>query len=70
MDEVKSALQKRYKIHPLLFKRCVENTKNASELFDCLESIPDKYPIVWDNDLKQWKTTKLFDSKASKNEDL
>jgi hypothetical protein len=41
-------------IHPLIFHRSVERAKNAVELFDILETFLDKYPLIWDNELRNW----------------
>jgi hypothetical protein len=48
-------LKERYKhIHPLMFHRSVERAENDVELFDILDSIPQKYPIVWDESERRW----------------
>jgi hypothetical protein len=58
MDEVQVALQKRYpNLHPLLFQRSLEKAKSNGELFDLLESMPDQYPILWDDNERLWKRT-------------
>lgn len=58
MDTVQSALKKKFPhVHPLLFKRCVEKTKTNGELFDMLSSIPNEYPIVWDEESRSWIIT-------------
>lgn len=56
LDEkiIKSLKEKYSFLHPLLFQRSVEKAKDAGELFDILESVPEKYPIVWDDDEKRW----------------
>lgn len=41
-------------IHPLIFHRSVEHAKTNGELFDILESIPDKYPLVWCENTSRW----------------
>ncbi len=54
-DEFAEALSKRYpKIHPLMFKRSLEKARSHGELFDILESIPDGFPVVWDDHLRRW----------------
>lgn len=64
-EESLNNLRNKYtNIHPLIFHRSVERAKTAGELFDILDTLPDKYPIVWDENTKRWKTTKdLFQVK-------
>jgi hypothetical protein len=58
MDEVQEALKERYShLHPLLFQRCLEKAKTNGELFDLLESVPQDYPIVWDERKRIWVHT-------------
>jgi len=66
MDEVQEALKERYgHLHPLLFQRCLEKAETNGELFDMLESIPDEFPVVWDDDKRQWiHTEDLLQSEA------
>lgn len=55
MDKITAALKERYKhIHPLLFSRCVEKSITNVELFDLLEGMPKKFPIVWDGENSNW----------------
>ena len=54
-NEAVEKMQERYSgIHPLIFHRSVERAKNAVELFDILETFLDKYPLVWDNEIRNW----------------
>lgn len=54
-------LKKRYAhVHPLIFNRSLERSKDISELFDILEDIPKSYPFSWDDASRRWK--KLPDS--------
>lgn len=54
-------LKKRYAhVHPLIFNRSLERSKDISELFDILEDIPKSYPFSWDDVSRRWK--KLPDS--------
>ena len=54
-NTVVEALKKRYShIHPLIFQRSKEHADNVTHLFDILESMPKKYPLVWDEDQKIW----------------
>lgn len=58
MDKVQQALKDRYPhIHPLIFQRSLEKASSNGELFDILESIPDVYPIVWDEETRRWVHT-------------
>ena len=60
-NEAVDKLHKRYPdIHPLLFHRSVEKAKNLVELFDILEGLPKKMPIVWDNEQRQWINGPIF----------
>lgn len=46
--------RKRYShLHPLVFHRSVERAKDALNLFEILDSVPD-YPIVWDEKTRVW----------------
>jgi len=61
MDEIQLALRERYSgIHPLLFHRCLEKAKTNGELFDLLDSMPDEYPFVWDEESRKWVVTDLL----------
>ncbi len=67
MDEkVVTGLRSRYpRVHPLMFHRSMEKAKSVGDLFDILEMMPDKFPIVWNDDTRRWETTDdLFRSKA------
>ena len=59
MNDTIVKLKERYPHIPLLmFHRSVERTNNFSELFDILETFPNKYPIVWDSASRKWIMTK------------
>lgn len=67
MEEIQEALRKRYpSVHPLLFHRCIERAKSNGELFDMLESLPQGYPIVWDDTAKMWVSTDLLQRQEEK----
>ncbi len=52
------ALRKRYpQVHPLLFQRSVERARSGGDLFDILESVPTKYPILWSDKDRRWVST-------------
>ena len=58
MDDVQKALKERhFKLHPLIFQRSLEKAENNTELFDILETVPEKYPIVWDDKKRAWVFT-------------
>jgi len=58
-QEVIEKLKKRYSsLHPLIFQRSVERAKDAGQLFDILDSIPEGFPLVWDEDVKRWQVTR------------
>jgi len=62
--EVVNGLRRRYKdVHPLMFQRSQELARTAGELFDILDTIPRKFPIVWNDTERRWVTnTDLFQS--------
>lgn len=52
---VTDKFRKRYEhIHPLIFNRSCSYAKSPGDLFDILETIPQKYPIIWDEQKHQW----------------
>ena len=56
-EEILDGLQKRYPhVHPLMFHRSCEKAINESELFDILELMPKKYPMIWDEVNHCWIT--------------
>ncbi|RDJ35233.1 MAG: hypothetical protein DWQ19_10485 [Crenarchaeota archaeon] len=53
------ALKDRYSdIHPLIFHRSAERSTTKIELFDTLDTLPEDYPIVWDDMERRWIATK------------
>jgi len=64
-EELLNSLKTKYaSIHPLLFQRSKERAKTAGELFDLLDTMPDKFPITWNEESKRWlTTTDLFQAK-------
>lgn len=56
MDKkIVEGLRKRHPdVHPLIFHRSVEYAKNATHLFDILESLPKRFPIIWDDQEDKW----------------
>ena len=52
-------LRSRYShVHPLIFHRSMEKSVTAGELFDILDTFPDKYPVFWNDDTHRWEYTK------------
>ena len=50
-------LKERYSdLHPLLFHRSVERSKTNGDLFDILDTLPKKYPIMWSETSSRWMT--------------
>jgi hypothetical protein len=48
-------LKERYpQIHPLIFHRSMERAKSPGDLFDILETFPDKYPVIWNDQQHRW----------------
>ena len=59
--EVLEGLRKHFqKVHPILFVRSTERAKSVGDLFDILDTIPDQYPIIWDNEVHKWIETDLL----------
>jgi len=51
-------MQKKYKdVIPMVFHRSVEYAKDAGELFDILEALPDELPVIWDSEIRRWVVT-------------
>lgn len=62
-SEIVCKLKSRYDhLSPLMLQRSVERAVNEVELFDILDTIPDAYPLVWNNDKRRWVLTGLFAS--------
>ena len=54
-SEVIQKLKLRYPdIHPLIFHRSIEHAKTNGELFDILDTVPIKYPIIWCENTSKW----------------
>lgn len=68
-EEIIDNFKKRYpNLHPLVFHRSVERANSLIELFDVLENIPSKFPIVWDEEKRSWiKETDVMLQKQIKN---
>ncbi len=57
-DDVLKSFKERYKhIDPLIFHRSVERADSPGHLFDVLETIPDKFPLIWDEAKRCWSWT-------------
>lgn len=41
-------------MHPLIFQRTVERANSGGEAFDILESVPVVFPMMWDDQIRQW----------------
>lgn len=61
--------RKRYShLHPLIFHRSLERASSLIDLFDILENIPSKFPIVWNEEKRSWvKETDITAQKQIKN---
>lgn len=58
--EIVEKLRLRYsKVHTVLFQRILERSKNETELFDILDTIPDSFPLVFDNDTRRLMSTSI-----------
>ena len=50
-------LRRRYSsMHPLIFQRSIERATDGGDAFDILEGIPTIFPIVWNDQKRQWVT--------------
>ena len=69
MDETQLALKKRYDhFGPLIFYRSLGKSLTNGDLFDILEDMPKKFPVVWDNEKRRWiHTNDLLQGDFSKN---
>jgi hypothetical protein len=57
-EDVLKSFKKRYShVYPLIFHRSVERATSAGHLFDILETIPDRFPLVWNEKKKCWAWT-------------
>ena len=43
-------------LHPLLFHRSVERARTNGDLFDIVDTVPHKYPIMWNEKENRWST--------------
>jgi hypothetical protein len=51
-------IKNKYKnVHPLMFTRSVEKSKTNGELFDIVSTIPEEFPIIWNESKKRWVVT-------------
>ena len=68
MSKIKDSLKSFYSsIHPLIFHRSLEKAKDDNDLFDILDTMPKKYPIVWDENQNRWiETDDLLQYKKEK----
>lgn len=62
-SEIVCKLKSRYAhLSPLMLQRSVERATSDVELFDILDTVPDTYPLVWNNDKRRWVSAHLFTS--------
>lgn len=48
-------LKKTYShLHPLLFHRSLEKAKSNGDLFDIVDTVPHKYPLIWNEKENRW----------------
>jgi hypothetical protein len=69
MDEIQLALKKRYDhLGSLIFYRSLDKSLTNGDLFDILEDMPNKFPVVWNNKKRRWvHTNDLLQGDFSKN---
>ena len=67
--EVVKKLKARYNhIHPLIFHRSLERAKSPGDLYDILETLPNKLTIIWNPIGRRW--TEAEDITMSKEADF
>lgn len=54
-EEIKKIKERYVHVHPLVFNRSLERSKNMVDLFEILESIPKTLPFSWDENSRRWK---------------
>ena len=58
-SNIKEKLRSRYPdVHSLIFYRSIERSKTNGQLFDILDTMPDKFPIVWCEENNCWIAAK------------
>jgi len=62
-------IKEKYKnVHPLMFTRSIEKSKTNGELFDIISTIPEGFPVIWNDSKKRWiKINDLFLSNEFKS---
>ncbi len=70
MDQaiVNKLLERYNRLHPLVLHRSVERARTVGELFDLLDTFPDEFPVVWNEETRRWQTVDLLLSKNSYTE--
>lgn len=57
-ESIVQKLRERYPgVHPMIFHRSVERARSDGDLFDILDTFPEKYPVVWCEDSYRWIIT-------------
>lgn len=57
-EKIISKLRERYSdLHPLLFHRSMERCRSEADLFDILDTIPNKLPLIWEEFERRWVNT-------------
>lgn len=63
---IAKSLRKRYNvIHPLIFQRSLDHATDDTDLFDILDSFPNKCPVFWNNEKRRWVEIKDLFLKSS-----
>lgn len=65
---IRNLRERYFNINPLMFQRCVSLSNSLGELFDMLEDVPNKYPLIWCRVKRKWVV--LEDIITFKAEDL
>ncbi len=57
-QQIIDKLKDRYAhVHPLIFHHSVNRAKSGGDLFDILDTLPEKYPLIWDEQMRRWVVT-------------
>lgn len=65
--EIVESLKSHFDVHPLLFHRSLEKATSQGDLFDILDTIPEQFPIIWDDDQHKWENSDLLQAKEYEN---
>ena len=54
-ESIVQKLRERYpSIHQIIFHRSIERARSDGDLFDILDSFPERYPVAWCESSYRW----------------